>query len=269
MTRNKSFKTRVRARMDKTGESYTTARRQLLHKVSSAPDEAAADQRTAAFGPESASAPNPETTNPPAADGVKAQQFSDASVRERTGRGWDEWFSRLDAWGATGRTHTEIARWLVAEQRVEGWWAQSITVAYEQARGMRAPGQGADGYVSASASKTIAVPVDRLFAAFADAELRERWLPGVMLRVRTATAPKSFRADWEDGSTRIVVGFTAKGDAKAQVAISHEKLADADAAARMKAYWRDRFTDLKQHLEGRSRRPSLSRSTRSSPTSPR
>src|SRR4029450_2833976 len=32
MTKQKSFKDRVRARMDKTSESYTTARRQLLAK---------------------------------------------------------------------------------------------------------------------------------------------------------------------------------------------------------------------------------------------
>jgi hypothetical protein len=33
MTRNKSFKGRVRARMDKTGERYATARRQLVAKA--------------------------------------------------------------------------------------------------------------------------------------------------------------------------------------------------------------------------------------------
>ena len=43
MTKQKSFKSRVRARMDKTSESYTAARRQLLAK--STPDpEAPADQ---------------------------------------------------------------------------------------------------------------------------------------------------------------------------------------------------------------------------------
>jgi hypothetical protein len=41
-----------------------------------------------------------------------------------------------NAWGPTG--HTEIARWLVAEHRIGGWWAQSVTVAYERARGVRA-----------------------------------------------------------------------------------------------------------------------------------
>ena len=37
MTKQKSFKDRVRARMDKTSESYTTARRQLLAKSAPSP----------------------------------------------------------------------------------------------------------------------------------------------------------------------------------------------------------------------------------------
>ena len=37
MTKQKSFKGRVRARMDKTSESYTTARRQLLAKAGRPP----------------------------------------------------------------------------------------------------------------------------------------------------------------------------------------------------------------------------------------
>lgn len=225
MTSQKSFKSRVRARMDKTGESYTTARRHLLAKTAPA---------------------SPAT---PAPQGIMGQQGSDAPLRERTGRGWGEWFALLDAWEATARTHTEIARWLADEHQVDGWWAQTITVGYEQARGLRAPGQGRDGYFTASGSRTVAVAVDRLFEAFADESIRQRWLPDATIRVRTATAPRSLRADWADGPTRIVVGFTARGDAKAQVALAHEKLTDADAAARMKAYWRERLAALKALLE--------------------
>ncbi|MGH3646683.1 MAG: hypothetical protein ACRDTM_05865 [Micromonosporaceae bacterium] len=229
MTTQKSFKSRVRTRMGKTGESYTTARRHLLPK------------------PDPTVAPPADPAEP--ATPVRPLGFSDDAVRERTGRGWDEWYALLDTWGGTGHNHTEIARWLVTEHQVHGWWAQSITVGYEQARGLRVPGQQPDGSFGASASKTVAVPVERLFEAFADESLRQRWLPGTTVRVRTATAPKSYRADWEDGATRIVVGFVPKGEAKAQVAIAHEKLPDAESAARQKAYWRQRLTDLKQLLE--------------------
>ena len=39
-----------------------------------------------------------------------------------------EWFALLDAWGATGHSHTEIARWLHETHGVPGWWSQNITV---------------------------------------------------------------------------------------------------------------------------------------------
>ena len=52
-----------------------------------------------------------------------------------TGKGWDDWFRVLDGWDATSRSHTEIARYVNGEHGVDGWWAQSVTVGYERARG--------------------------------------------------------------------------------------------------------------------------------------
>lgn len=40
----------------------------------------------------------------------------------------------------------------------------------------------------------------------------------------------------------------AKGAAKSQVAIQHEKLADGAAATRMKAYWNERLDALAEAL---------------------
>jgi hypothetical protein len=220
MTKQRTFKRRVRERMAKTGESYTAARRMLIAR-GERPDGAAV-----AF-------------EPPVAE---------ERVLEATGRGWQAWVERLDRWGAAARSHTEIARWLREEQGVDGWYAQSITVGYERARGLRAPGQRPDGF-AVGASRTIAVPVQRLFEAFTDEPLRERWLPGADLRVRTATSPRTARYDWEDGSTRVIVGFEAAGDAKSRVALSHERLPDADTAEEMKAWWRERLTELKTRLE--------------------
>ena len=94
------------------------------------------------------------------------------------------------------------------------------------------------------------MPVERLFAAFADPELRERWLPGDRLRERTSQPARTARFDWGDGATRVVVGFTAKGEAKSQVDLAHERLPDARAADRARADWRERLAALKALLEG-------------------
>lgn len=223
MTTQKTFKRRVRARMAKTGESYTSARRQLI---------SAGDQ--------------PDPGNP-----TFEPIVADERMVEATGHGHDEWFARVDVWGGTERTHTATARWLMDEHGVPGWWAQTITVSYQRARGMRAVGQMKDGW-TINARKTISVAVDELFAAFQDLDVRKRWLPDAELSIRTATKPKSARYDWEDGSTRVVVSFEAKGSQKATVHVSHERLPDADAGEAMKAYWRSALVDLKALLEERS-----------------
>ena len=128
------------------------------------------------------------------------------------------------------------------------WEAQAVTVSYERARGMRVVGQRSDGF-AITTSKTVAVPVDRLFEALVNPSQRERWLPDGQLSERTATRPTSIRFDWADGQTRVNVVLEAKGDAKSTVTIEHARLADAGEADRMKAYWRERLPLLKAHLE--------------------
>src|SRR5262245_22332231 len=90
MTQERSFKRLVRARMAKTGESYTAARAMLL---------AAADD------------PGSQTTGPATSPFVT----NDETIRRRTGRGWEEWFDLLDDWGAAQRTHRETARWVAGQ----------------------------------------------------------------------------------------------------------------------------------------------------------
>jgi hypothetical protein len=206
MTRQKSFKRLVRARMEKTGESYTAARAMLL----------AAEKK---------------------ADGPRLET-SDEAIRERTGRGWEEWFDLLDEWGAAELTHREIARRVAAELHIEplAWNAQAITHSYELVRGLRVTGQRADGF-AATAQKTVPVPVERLFDVFVDGTRGE-------LRERTATRPKSARFDWTGGESRVNVTFVAKGDERSTVVVEHRRLADAEEAERMKAFWRERLTHL-------------------------
>ena len=218
MTRHRSFKRLVRSRMEKTGESYTAARASLL----------AADAPKAAEGP--------------------ALSMSDEAIRRTTGRGWEEWFDLLDEWGGTERPRSEALLWVAEEHGIEGWGAQAVTVNYQRARGLRAVGEGANGF-TVTASKTVAVPVDRLYEAFVDEALRRRWLPEDGLRERTAIKPRSARFDWGDGETRVNVVFVDKGEAKSTAALQHERLPGGEEADRMRAFWRERVGALKEVLE--------------------
>jgi len=218
MTKQKTFKRLVRSRMEKTGESYTAARAMVL----------ASDDPKATEGP--------------------SLSMSDEAILRATGRGWEEWFDLLDAWGAVERPRTEMLRWIGDEHEIRGWGAQAVTINYERARALRAVGEHADGF-AITASKTVAVPVTRLYEAFVDEAERARWLPHGELRTRTASKPRSARFDWGDGASRVNVAFMAKGEAKSVAAIQHERLADAAEAERMKAFWRNGLAALKEMLE--------------------
>jgi hypothetical protein len=121
------------------------------------------------------------------ADPVRGSRVTAAALRRVTGRDRPAWFALLDAWNATTRSHRDIAAWLMREHEVSSWWAQTLTVDYEQGRGLRKPGGKRDGTFEVGVSKTVAVPVERLYDAFANPRLRKRWLPDAVLR----SAPRS------------------------------------------------------------------------------
>jgi len=225
MSKKRSFKRRVRERMSKTGERYTTARSQVVQKRDRL---------------ESARVKLADTADRP----------SDDKVVDVTGKKWDTWFSILDEWGARDRKHSETAGYLSEEHAVPGWWAQSITMWYEHSRGLRLKHQQVDGF-TVYASKTIAVPAEVVFDAFVDPEYRRGWLADETITLRTAQPHRTARFDWEDGSTRVNVSFDSKGPAKTTVAVAHERLPDPDAAELAKTAWRERLTVLKKYVEAR------------------
>lgn len=177
-----------------------------------------------------------------------AERISDEAVRAKTGRTWGEWFEILDREGAREMPHRQIAEILAGKHGVDGWWAQSVTVAYERERGLRDKHQKPDGY-EVSGSKTLPVPVDALFAAWQDETVRGRWLGETGLTIRKATPNKTMRITWPD-QTNVEVYFYAKGDAKCQVAVQHGKLPDAETAAHRKTWWAEALERLRTELGG-------------------
>jgi hypothetical protein len=216
MPKNKDLKRLARARMDKTGESYTTARSQLLRKK--VPVNLA-----------------------------EIAGMSDEAVRARTGREWKEWVRILDAKGAASMSHRDIARYAYEELGIPGWWAQMITVGYERIRGLREKGQRRGGTYEIGKSRTFPVPVGTLYRSFSVARTRREWLPDVALAVRKATPSKSMRLTWPDG-TSVEAYFLSKGPRKSQVAIQHRGIASKADSSRRKEYWAERLSALEALL---------------------
>jgi hypothetical protein len=223
MPKSKDLKRLVRQRAAKTGESYTAARAQILAR------------------PREQSMPSDERL-------AELAGTSNETVEARTGRTWRQWVRELDAIDAASMTHAEIAKRVKAMADISGWWSQSVTVGYERIRGLREIGQRrGDKSFEATKSKTLPVPVSKLYQAFASKRVRERWLPGVDLTIRTRIEDKSMRITWPDG-TSVHAYFVAKGEGKSQVAVAHVGLADKQDAAARKEYWAGRLDALAEIL---------------------
>ncbi|HEY7728957.1 MAG TPA: hypothetical protein VID50_10955, partial [Candidatus Eisenbacteria bacterium] len=107
MPKEKDLKRLVRARMKKTGESYTAARTQLSRKKT-----------------------RPKAAPPrvPATDFAQLAGMSDEAIRAKTGCTWARWVRALDQIGAMEMSHREIARHVYETFKTDGWWAQMVTV---------------------------------------------------------------------------------------------------------------------------------------------
>lgn len=164
MPENKDWKRRVRARMQKTGESYTAARAALLQKppprrrrktpVDEAPAASAASggpgpdaSATAPTAKELRRAPRTKATRraQPAPDYATLAGVAEAAVVKGTGCSWEKWVKSLDHRRAHEWTHTEIARYVHETWQVSGWWSQTVAIGYERIKGMRAIGQRSSG----------------------------------------------------------------------------------------------------------------------------
>lgn len=213
MTRQESLKRRIRARMEKTGERYTTARTMLL-------DDGKRGTRTWLSPPET----------------------SEEAVRETTGRGWDEWCDVIDAWPGKADGHAAIAQYLVDEHGVDGWWAQTVTVGYERITGLRLPYQRSDGTFTATKSKTITADPDLIRKMLLDPDGRTDLFPGEETQLRSKPEAKSLRI--AIGRGVALFALEAKDQARCKITVAHEKLPTFEDVERWRFYWEEWLTAL-------------------------
>jgi hypothetical protein len=172
---------------------------------------------------------------------MSVKPVSTEAIGRKTGRSWEEWLAFLEQVGAADLSHKEIARLIKDTGDASGWWAQTITVAFEQHIGRRAPGQMADGSLQVSASRTLPGAPEEIYARLLEHLRGMSALAGVDLagEPRTSVTDKRryWRATLTDGSA-VTIAVEAKGSGKSLVAVSHEKLSDSEAPARWRTFWK-------------------------------
>lgn len=248
MTRARALKQVIRARAAKTGERYTTARRHVLRELNEKTGEPK---------------PTPPQAKHSQAKAAAKPTMSDASFVKKTGHDLAYWFAVLDNFGAVEKGHTAAARHLYQDHKVDGWYAQGITVSYERARGVRAANQRCDGAFEVSVSKTVTATTDRLVKAFTDARKRNDWLgeadPKLAQALATALGDRKskgwvtrpdglarFRYRWDD--TIVQLYAYPKPAGKLALTVQHTKLPDGGAVERSRAQWKIAFGRLVKFL---------------------
>jgi uncharacterized protein YndB with AHSA1/START domain len=236
MTQAAKLKSVIRARAAKTGESYTAARR---HVLASRP---AAIVRKPSPVPE---APQPEAliTQPAREPLIPRGEVSNAAALKRTGHGLDYWFAVLDRFG-TGHGHTKTAEYLYSKHKLPGWYAQSITVTWERARGLRQENQTCSGDFQVSVSRSIAAPVEVLVDLINEPKTRAKWLAGVDKALRKGmeeafAAGKALelkkqgqaRMRYKWLSSVVELRLTGNPNGKSTLVADNSALTDAEAVA--------------------------------------
>lgn len=191
-------------------------------------------------------------------------RVSSESVREATGRGWEEWLEALDAVEAADWDHKEIVAYLEREHReVSSWWRQSITVGYEQARGKRIVGETADVGFQVGVQRSVAATVTEVWELITSRP--ELWLgegasvtfdkgeryavlpghgaPGVSGEVRVVKPGDRLRMTWQPqgwpAPATLQLALSASGSGKTAIHAHLEKLPDADVREAMRKHWRE------------------------------
>jgi hypothetical protein len=169
-----------------------------------------------------------------------SELISDKTIEKATGAPWQMWYTRLEKMGARDLSHKDIAAKLVSQYQVAGWWAQSLTVRYEQVIGRRKIGQNNKGEFSVGVSKTISATMNEAFHWWLTTVQSRTEFNGIEIISSSTTETEKwrhYRAALKDGS-RVVVGIYAKTSAKAGLGLQHEKLTSSQSAEDWRAYWK-------------------------------
>ncbi len=241
MTQAKKLKQSIRARAQKTGESYSVARRHVVAKL-----DKKRGQSTAAVAKAARTAPSKGSV-------------TEAKCIEKTGHGFDHWFAVLDKFGAQRKGHTAAARHLKDDHEVSPWYSQGITVAYERARGLRELNQVCGGTFEVSVSRVLPASLDNVVAALGRKAQRQRWLEDaddeVAEALETALESKRFRRredvatfqfDGPDG--KVDLRITSKDDGRSALVARTLGMASKELIEVARARWKQSLDSLRQAL---------------------
>lgn len=176
---------------------------------------------------------------------------SKKALETGSGIAWSEWLTILEP--HRDLSHPDMAKVALATIVERGtskspeWWAQGVTVAFEQHIGRRKVGERCDGSFSVTVSKTFTGDMDDVLQKWVDATAGLTELVGIPIvgdaRVSLTEKWRYWRCKLADGSS-VAVNIQTKTNTsstsvkKSALAINHDKVPDADSVEPLQAAWR-------------------------------
>lgn len=193
--------------------------------------------------------------------------INNESCQAATGKTMSEWFEILDSRGGPKQGRKAINDHLFGELKLDPWWCTTLVVEYENHHGLKEKDGLGKGYFICS-TKTIAAPVDKVYAAWTNAAELDKWFgggnkanvsdggsfenaggaKGTYKRVREN---KDLRFTWDAGTAPSLVDvvFTDKGGGKTGLLVNHDRIQTREEADGIREAWAEALSKLKAAVE--------------------
>jgi hypothetical protein len=178
---------------------------------------------------------------------TKAIKYDDATLVKATGKNWKQWMAVFKKINAKDLPHKEIASLLERDYEVSGWWAQSLTVRFEQETGKRIPGERSDGSFNVTVSGSLSGDVDTVFEKWTNKYASVSSFNKMKISGEPSTSVTPKWRYWKirlADKSRLNINFAQKSEDKTLVQINHENLADTDELEKWRVYWKKELSSL-------------------------
>lgn len=169
-------------------------------------------------------------------------------TRAQTGKTPDEWFTLVDTRLGANPGRKVIGDFLFKEMKLDAWWATTLVVSYEAARGIVEKDGRPRGY-AICVTKSIAVAPEKVFSLITDA----KWTGAeTKIAVQKSNPAKMIRFALQGGGhpdgELVEIKLTPTAG-KCSIVLNHERIQDRGRADGLREAWGAVLNEWKTSLE--------------------
>ena len=195
------------------------------------------------------------------------QPLTNEACKAATGKTMEEWFEVLDGLSDPKIGRRDRVHHIYEATDKDAWWASTLAVEYEAAKGQKEKDGRLKGYFICS-TKTLNVPVESAYNAWTSPNALANWFGDVKLDLKDGgelvdsdgnratfkriRENKDLRFTWigADGEESLVdVSFADKGNGKTGLLINHDRIQTRAEADGIRRAWSEALDKMKAYLE--------------------